>query len=150
MSKTGLRPPICCTVSGKDFLGLCSGLWLLWKALSVFCLWGAHGNAGTWVTISPLVIPAPAHTSTPVIHPKEPHAGADQEATPDLEGCPPLVVMLPPAAAPATALDPGPACAGSPDLPEVPPPLPEDPSLQPGLCLARDTDLIWKINESQL
>nr|KAF6433810.1 hypothetical protein HJG59_008872 [Molossus molossus] len=77
------------------------------------CLWGAHGNAGTWVIFPPLPTPAAAQEAEaapplpPVVHLEGPDA--------ELEACPP------PAAAAAAALEPA-AWAASPDLAEPPTP----------------------------
>lgn len=101
----------------------------------VLCL-GAHGNAGTWVILSPLTTPAPAQEAEPaVIHPREPDAG------PDPEGCPVPEAVPPPAAAPAAAVEPGPAWAASPDLAEGPPALAEGPSPGPALAPAAEEEL---------
>lgn len=55
----------------------------------------------------------------------------DQESASDPEGCPPPEVIPFLAALPAAALEPVQACVASPDLSEVPVPLPEETSLEP-------------------
>ena len=98
------------------------------------------------VIFSPLATPTPAQeaeltpASTPVVYPEELHAGADQEAAPDLKGRPPPVVIPPPAAPPAAALELALACAASPDLTGVLPPLPEEPSLELSLAPATEEE----------
>nr|KAF6433884.1 hypothetical protein HJG59_008934 [Molossus molossus] len=74
-----------------------------------------------------------APTSPPLVQAQEPDAGADLGATRDLEGCPSPAVVPPPAATPAAAMEPGPACAASADLAEAPAPLPGEPSPEPAL-----------------
>ena len=99
-------PPMCWAAHGEDIRG-----WVLGSGC-VLTL-GAHGNVDTWVIFSPLTTPAPAQeaepapASTSVVQPEEPDAGADQEAVPDLEGCPPPAVTPPLSATPSAALEPG-------------------------------------------
>ena len=52
------------------------------------------------------------------------------------------MVITPPAAAPAAALEPALACAASPDLTEAPPPLCEEPSPKPPLAPATEEELL--------
>ena len=129
----------------------CGGSW----ALAVFCPWGTHGNTGMWVMFSSLETSALAQEAKPgpasnLSHiPRSSMQGADQEAAPDLEGCLPPVVVPPAATAPAAAVEPGLACAASPDLTEAPPPLPKETSLNLLWFLPQRRSCPWKMQQGQ-
>ncbi|KAK1334482.1 hypothetical protein QTO34_005488 [Cnephaeus nilssonii] len=99
----------------------------------------AHGNHSWPESLEPEEAepkaPAQEAEEAPAETPEVQTEASDEESDEELEARAPPEVLPPPSASPVAAVEPGPAWEAPADMTEAPPPLDEEPSLEPALGL---------------
>ncbi|KAK1334481.1 hypothetical protein QTO34_005487 [Cnephaeus nilssonii] len=105
----------------------------------------AHGNHSWPESLEPKEAepkaPAQEAEEAPAETPEVQTGKSDEESDEELEAWAPPEVLPPPAATPTAAVEPGPAWETLADMTEAPPPLDEEPSLEPAQGPASEEEL---------
>ncbi|KAK1334485.1 hypothetical protein QTO34_005491 [Cnephaeus nilssonii] len=105
----------------------------------------AHGNHSWPESLEPdepePKAPAQEAEEAPAETPEVQTEASDEESDEQLEARAPPEVLPPPSASPVAAVEPGPAWEAPADMTEAPPPLDEEPSLEPAQGPASEEEL---------
>ncbi|XP_054583627.1 fibrous sheath CABYR-binding protein-like [Eptesicus fuscus] len=105
----------------------------------------AHGNHSWPESLEPEEAepkaPAQEAEEAPAETPEVQTEASDEESDEELEAWAPPEVLPPPSASPVAAVEPGPAWEAPADMTEAPPPLDEEPSLEPAQGPASEEEL---------